>query len=245
MIEYLYDGTFEGLLTAIFYAYPQKDSCAITREDMYIPNMLDKPIIVPTEYNKFKRVYNSITEKLNTEVLTNIYYLYLSEVKSIENIILTYLKLCYKNGTSVNLAKNNDTILLVDKYCRRVTFESHRFAGFVRFKEIAPFSFYSAIEPDYNIIPILMPHFIERFSDQNFIIHDLKREIALIYNQNSYFITTLSKEEGLRFSKSNDDSNFQNLWKTFYNSINIEERKNLKQQSQYMPKRYWCHLPEI
>ncbi|URS74471.1 DUF4130 domain-containing protein [Clostridium autoethanogenum] len=37
-------------------------------------------------------------------------------------------------GTNINLAKNNDIIILVDKYTRKVTSETHNFNGFVRFK---------------------------------------------------------------------------------------------------------------
>ncbi len=66
---------------------------------------------------------------------------------------------------------------------------------FVRFKEIAPLSFYSKIEPDYNILPLIIDHFTERFSDQDFIIHDLNREIALVYDKKSSFITHLSKDK--------------------------------------------------
>ena len=89
-------------------------------------------------------------------------------------------------AVNINLAKNNDIIILVDKYYKRVAQEAHMFTGFVRFKEIAPLSFYAQIEPVHNILPIILNHFTIRFSDQNFIIHDLKREIAIIYNKRKF-----------------------------------------------------------
>ena len=119
------------------------------------------------------------------------------------------------------------------------------FTGFVRFKEIAPLSFYAQIEPVYNILPIIINHFTLRFSDQNFIIHDLKREKAIIYNKKTAIITDLSKDEGYLISTLNNDTNFESLWKTFYKSVNIKERENSKLQKQHMPKRYWNHLTEI
>ena len=245
MKEFVYDNTFEGLLTAIFYAYGCKEDCTITKSRDYIPSFLNERIDVKTENDKFNRVYNSILKKLNNMVLRNIYYLYLSDALESDDISLKYLKLCYNYGIDINLAKNNDTIILVDKYYKKVSGEAHMFTGFVRFKEIAPLSFYSSIEPDHNILPLILNHFTKRFSDQNFIIHDLKREIAIMYNKEQAIITKLKKEDALCFINSNNDLSFENLWKTFYNSANIKERKNHRLRNQHMPKRYWNHLTEL
>ena len=121
MIEFLYDGSLEGLFTAIFYAYQSKDPCTINKLENHIPSLLNEIKEITTELDKFKRVYNSIIQKLNGKVLNNIYYLYLSEIEGAEDLILNYLKLCYKYGTDINLAKNNDTIISVDKYYRKVS----------------------------------------------------------------------------------------------------------------------------
>lgn len=243
--EYIYDNTFEGLLTAIFYAYGCKEDCIITKSRDYISSFLNEVSDISTEYDKFDRVYKSIIEKLNREILTNVYYLYLSDIPSSDSLVLRYLKLCYKHGANINLAKNNDIIILVDKYTRRVAGEAHRFTGFVRFKEMAPLSFYSSIEPDHNILPLILNHFTRRFSDQNFIIHDLKRELAIIYNKKSAIITDLKKEDSKVFTSSTAQDEFEALWKTFYNSVNIKERKNHRLRNRSMPKRYWAHLTEL
>jgi probable DNA metabolism protein len=243
--EYIYDNTFEGLLTAIFYAYSCKEDCIITKSRDYVTSFLNEVSDISTEYDKFERVYNSIAEKFNSEILTNIYCLYLSDIPDSDSLVLKYLKLCYKHGANINLAKNNDTIILVDKYTRRVEGEAHRFNGFVRFKEVAPLSFYASIEPDHNILPLILNHFTSRFSDQNFIIHDLKRELAIIYNKKSAIITDFKKEDSKVLASSSADSEFEDLWKTFYNSVNIKERKNHRLRNHYMPKRYWVHLTEL
>lgn len=245
MKEFLYDGSFEGFLTTIFYAYGCKDEVKITKSSSYIPSLITTIKEIATEEDKFNKVYSSIRDKLSYHTLKNVYYLYLSELPNSENLIYKYIKLCYKFGDRINLAKNNDIILAVDKYCRRVSLEAHRFTGFVRFKEIAPFTFYSAIEPDYNIIFLIQSHFLERFSDQNFIIHDIKREIALIYNKKEGIVSSFSKEYGESFKNSSFHDSFEDLWKEFYNSINIKERENLKSRRRSMPTRYWNHLPEV
>ena len=42
MIEFLYDGSLEGLFTAIFYAYPYKDDCTINNPENHIPSLLNE-----------------------------------------------------------------------------------------------------------------------------------------------------------------------------------------------------------
>ncbi|QAA31949.1 TIGR03915 family putative DNA repair protein [Clostridium manihotivorum] len=245
MKEFIYDGTFEALLTAVFYAFSTKEASTIKRKLNYSPSLLNETVDIQFEKDKFDKVYYAIENKLSTNTLENVYHVYLSEYDNCEDIILKYLRLAFKYGVKVNLAKNNDIILLVDKYCRRVTYEAHRFTGFVRFKEIGPLSYYASIEPDHNILPILITHFTNRFSDQNFILHDIRREKAIIYNKTESLIIDLSKEDGLRIESSSNDSNFEGLWKTFYTSVNIEERRNEKLRRHYMPKRYWSHLTEV
>lgn len=242
--EFIYDNTFEGLFTAIFYAYSLKEDSIITKSRDYIPSLLNEVSDISTEDDKFERVYTSIIEKLNEEVLRNVYYLYLSDIIESDCLALKYLKLCYKHGVNINLAKNNDIIILVDKYTRKVSGEAHMFTGFVRFKEIAHLSFYSSIEPVHNILPLIVNHFTRRFSDQNFIIHDLKREIAIIYNKECAIITDFKKEDSKFIISSPVDNNFETLWKTFYKAVNIKERENHKLRNRSMPKRYWNHLTE-
>lgn len=241
---FLYDGTFEGLLTTIFYCYTIKDDITIKSSINFTVDLISVPKEIATEEDKFNRVYSSIRDKLSYQTLRNIYYLFLSDIDGFENLTLKYLKLCYRYGDSINQAKNNDIISLVDKYCRRVSLEAHRFTGFVRFQKIDNNFYYSSIEPDHNVLPIISNHFTKRFSDQNFIIHDLKRNLALFFNQSDYIITELSENEAKDLLLNNNDD-IKDLWKVFYKSVNIKERKNLKLQKRQMPKRYWKHLTEI
>lgn len=244
MKDFIYDGSFEGLLTAIFEANMYKGNINIIEELNYTPSLLNEKVIVKTDLKKFNRVYNSIKNNLGNYVLINVYHLYLCSIVDSKNLLFKYLKLCYKHGNSINLAKNNDIIFLVDKYCRKVTIEAERFTGFVRFKEIAPLTFYSSIEPDHNILPLLINHFKKRFSDENFIIHDYKRDIAIINNIDNIIITDFNKEDAKSLINC-PNSKYESLWKTFYNSINIKERQNLRQRNMFMPKRYWKNITEL
>lgn len=245
MKDYLYDGSFDGLLTAVFYAYTEKEPVRLFKEADYKPYLLSEPIIVKTEMDKSDRVYQGIFSRLSHTTLTNIYYLYLSEIPDSETLAFEYIKLCFKYTDTINLAKNNDMIRMVDKYAKRVLMESHRLKGFVRFKEITPLVFYAQIEPDHDILPLILGHFEKRFSDQHFIIHDLKREYAIVYNLKEAYLHDLSIEEGEKLLHFTAGDPFEELFKSFYKSATIEERINDRQRRSYMPKRYWKHLVEL
>ena len=38
---------------------------------------------------------------------------------------------------------------------------------------------------------------------------------------------------------------FNDLWKSFFNSIGIKERNNYKVQRNFMPKKYWKYITEM
>lgn len=245
MIDYLYDGSFSGYLTAIFYAYSEKDEVHIYRESTYSPSLLAATRSIETEENKADRVNDSILNKLSWDTLDNLYHIYLSEEPEAETLGLNYLKLCYRYSNSINLAKNNDIIRLVDLTCRRVYGEAHSYLGFVRFKEIGPMTYYAAIEPVHNVLPLLMGHFKRRFSDQNFIIHDQSRKCAIIYDQTEIYLRYLSTEESKDLAKAEISDDFEDLFRTYYKAATIASRKNPRLQNHWMPKRYYKHLVEI
>lgn len=245
MKQFLYDGSFEGFLTAIFYAYSEKEDSHIVKCKDYIPNLIFESVQLETELDKFQRVYKSIETKLSSYILRNVYYLYLSEIPNCEDLALSYLKLCYQYGIDINLAKNNHIISSVDTLCRKVSHEAHRFTGFVRFHEISHLCFYAQIEPNHCILPLIEKHFTTRFSDQSFIIHDLKREIALIYDQSTSYFKKLTYNENNLFKSYKNNDAFEALFKTFYDSVTIPERVNPKLQKTFVPTRYWKHLAEM
>lgn len=245
MIDYLYDGTFDGYLTALFYAYQEKQETHIYKERTYSPSLLATSKSVPYEEDKANRVYDSILKKLSFTVLDHLHQLHLSCDEEADTLGLHYLKLCYRYSDTINLAKNNEIIRHVDRINRQVRLEVHRFYGFIRFKEISPMVFYAAIEPDNHILPLLMGHFKKRFSDQHFIIHDLKRQCAIIYDTHNIRLQLLTQEESIALSKVSITDPFEKYFKTYFEATTIPSRINKRQQRAYMPQRYYKHLVEL
>ena len=205
---------------------------------------MDTHYPIVTSKEKINRVTQSIHTKLEPPLLQTLYTLYISDTEGMEILMLNYLKLCYRYGLSINLAKNNDTIIAIDTLLRKVRLEVHRFYGFVRFKEIKTNTFYATIEPDHAILPLLSGHFTKRFSNQNFIIHDVRRHTALVYKPQETYFYYLTSEESTQLCNLSFNDPFESLFQTFYTSTTIPERVNLTLQKRRMPLRYWKHLIE-
>jgi probable DNA metabolism protein len=245
MIIYLYDDTFEGLLTAIYDTFYCKDLSSVSifgKNEPNAPLLLGEIIEITTDKNKFKKVRDSIINKLDFLSFKKIYLVYLSNYEDKDMVIFKYLKTAFKLGHNVHNFLNVDVIRLVENINRKVLNECHRFEGFIRFNYIDEKFLYSSIEPDNDILELLGDHFKNRFPREYFIIHDISRQKALIYNTNLYEIIDMDKETYEKLKFNNDE--YTKLWKAYFKSTTIEERRNLKLQCRIMPKRYWKHIVE-
>lgn len=243
MIVYVYDGSFEGLLTSVYEAYYKKEKPdRILSRDLLELNMMEKYIYIETDIEKSQKVYNAAIDKISPQAVENLFYIYLSEEREKGTIIYKYLKLGFKVGTLVEDYFSEEYILSASKIIQRVSFEVHRMEGLLRFKKLRGDIYYAEYEPDNNITMLLAPHFKDRLSDQNWIIHDKKRGIAGVYNKSEWVITEALPSS--LPSLSEGEEYFEALWKQYYNHISIPERKNPRQQKAYMPVRYWKNLTE-
>lgn len=86
-----------------------------------------------------------------------------------------------------------------------------------------------------------MPHFAARFKAEKFVIHDIERGIAGLYNGEYWITAHIGKAE---ICLSENESAFESLWKEYYKSVNVKERPHEKQMKRSMPVRYWKFLPE-
>lgn len=241
---FLYDGSFQGLLTIVFDCYlnktlPQK----IYKEESYIPNFLDKTLYIETDYKKYQRIFNGIEKSICYEALYNSFYAFLSDKTNKEVQILKYLCNGFDVGSEINNMITLSYVFKVINMRKSSLSECHKLKGLLRFQEVGNNLYYSSIHPDNNIIEPLGQHFIRRLPKQNFIIHDKNRDICFLYNGLEYKIIDSKNLKVPSFTL--EEKKYQELWKMFFNTISINERKNLRCQMQFMPKKYWRDLVEF
>ena len=244
MLKLIYEDSFEGFLTAIYDAfYSKEEITSIECNNNCELDMITTIKNIKTDIDKYNKVKDAIVTKIDPLALNKIYKLYLSNNKHKGLLCYKYLKTAFKVGSDIHKHLYLDIVRELDLIERRVSLESHRFTGFVRFSLINNNFLYSPIEPDNNILELISPHFANRFSNENWIIHDVKRNIASIYNKVSWEIIEMNEDICNNLKNYNDE--FEDLWKNYFVSTAIKERTNLKLQRRSMPKRYWKNLTEI
>ena len=243
MLRYIYDGTFEGLLTCIYEAYYRHETPThILCGDELQEYLLDRCVNINPDNKKADKVLNSIRMKISYDALDNVYHAYLSEIDDIGVWIYRYLKLGWKVGASVDSYLWEDAVIKVHEVCKKVHFEAARMLGLIRFRELQGGIYYAPIGPDHNIISLVAPHFAKRLGDQSWMIHDVKRGIAALYNKKDWTIAVIHQKNAMPIH--GDELEFQRLWKQYFQSIAITGRRNPKLQRRNMPSRYWLYLVE-
>lgn len=240
---YLYDGSFDGLLTAYFYAYKDPAVYDIVRQNCYQPDLLSQPRSVATEADKAARIDRAVYQQLSANTMRNLYLLYLSELPHCELLGLRYLRLCFTKGAAVNRAKQHPIIGQVEDCRRKVMTEYDHMKGFLRFEQIGQQTYFGRFAPDHNQLPLLLPHLQKRFSDQKLIVYDEKRSCALIYDLEQSAIIPFCQQDAARLLQGRRDETIE-LFQQYFQSIAIKERTNPRLQAQYMPHRYRKYMPE-
>jgi probable DNA metabolism protein len=241
-MDYLYDESFDGLLTCIYHSYYSNRATGIYPQKTYQYSLINPYETVRTEPDLAAKVYSAIENKISHEALKHIYYVFLSNHPAKENFIHNYLRLGFKEGPSINLAHTHPEVLPILKLSHKVSFEVHRFEGLLRFADTGNF-LYAVLEPDHNIIILLADFFADRLKQEHFIIHDKKRNLAVIYNTQEWLLTEFYFHSELKLTE--EEAFYQELWPKYFKQIGIKNRTNLKLQSHFVPHRYRQNLPEF
>lgn len=243
MTTYFFDGTKNGLLTCIFESfYDRRIPDDVTSECVQC-GLLDEIITIKTDNEKAERVYKCLKNCTTKYLVPDFNLTFRSGEKKRFKVLFDYLNVAISNkNIDVSKAFALPEIQAFTDLKNRIYTETHRFKGFLRFMETEKGFYYACYEPDNDITELLVPHFTARLQSP-FIIHDIKRNILALCDGKRYKILN-GGDNGVTVFMSESEEIFLDLWQQYYKSINIEERKNLRQMRNYMPERYWKNLSE-
>ncbi len=236
---YICDGSLQSFFTAVFDAFG--DESGVITSDTAIQLSLESEIIkVGFDREKAERVMRGI-EKIDKEAVHDISLALRSCDGLKEQTCLAYIRRIFERKMPVKKAYNFPEVTEFNDILYKVTGETHLLKGLLRFMESASGAYYAPYSPDNDITELLMPHFAERFKSEKFVIHDLKRKLAGMYDGHEWFIGYAGEAE---VYLSEYEKAFETLWKKYYKAVNIKERPHEKQMKGSMPVRYWKYLPE-
>lgn len=254
MIVFVYDKTFDGLLTAVFDAYIRKTfPDALLSEGDPLPLFYEEMHTVVTDEEKATRVWNSLQKKISSSALGCLTQSWLSELPEIGMLLFRYIRKTIDAPRSIETNFADPDVLQLARIWKKVDWERIRLLQFVRFQKAADGTFFAAYEPQYNALPLTIQHFKDRFADQKWMIYDMKRRYGFYYDLQEVIEVCFddnSREAHLitgMLDKSlmdEDEELFQKLWKTYFKATCIKERLNPRKHKQDMPVRYWKYLTE-
>lgn len=253
MTVFRFDMTFDGLLTAVFEAYAHHLRPDRLAGDESLPLFDEVLLTVETEGEKAGRVWSGLEKKLSSSALRNLTQTWLAEESDTPTVLFRYICKVFDTSRSIETDFADPDVLAFVQMWRRVRGEATRLVQFIRFQKVQDGTYFAAVEPEKNAVPLVLEHFKDRFRDQRWVIYDLSRAYGFYYDGVEIRQVTFADadrqmhlQDG-RLSEEvmdKDELLFQQLWKTYFKAIAIKERWNPRKHRQDMPVRYWKHLTE-
>jgi len=246
----IYDGSFNGFLTAVFTGFEQKLKHADIQKNNQLQSGLFAEIeTIFTNVEKAQRVWNGVQKKSNTAI-KNIYFSFLSEHNNVEALLYHYIQKLMGSKYYGSADFSDDGVLKINQLAHKVGREKHRMEAFVRFQLTKDNVYFANIEPDFDVLPLISKHFRNRYADQQWIIYDVKRKYGIFYDLHTVEIISLDLNDihtnSIEKSDAfiNEEYEYQDLWNNYFKSTTIKSRINTKLHVQHVPKRYWKYLSE-
>jgi probable DNA metabolism protein len=248
---YVFDGSLEGLLCAVFEWFERKPGkINLKTEKLFQPDAFSEVLQVVNDAKKADRVWKGLQNKLDKGWMRRFYCCYLSEQPDAFTHLFELSCTLFIQPAGAEHNYGDPHVLAVAQFAKKVEREKHRMEAFIRFQHTADGYYYCGIDPDFNVLPLIMGHFKARYADQQWIIYDLKRNYGLHYDlqQVSEIHFLPGEQQKLKQPAahllSEPELHYGNLWKDYFKSVNIAARKNTKLHVQHVPKRYWKYLTE-
>ncbi|MBT1070221.1 TIGR03915 family putative DNA repair protein [Pelotalea chapellei] len=244
---YRYDGSFEGFICAVAACREEGDNqpeFVRDRDDhavgLFAADVREVLSVRETAL-AFRKLFIAVASR---DAFAVARYAFHSQKSGIEELLWRYLKLGLEVGPKLARMLAQEPVHAVNRIARQVSHEAHKFKGFVRFSEVAEGFLYARIEPQADILPLIAHHFTERVGDRPWMIHDIGRSQAAVFDLKSWWLVRdieLVAEPDI----STAEQQFADLWQRYFQRLAITERHNPKLQQKHVPLRYRKHLTEF
>ena len=253
MNVYIYDKTFDGVLTCIFEAYSNKifPDKLVGKEEP-LPLFTAEVLTIVTNENKSQRVWKGLEKLLSPTALCMLTNVWLSELPEVDNHLFRYIRKTFDAKKSIETNFADPDVLALSQIFKKVRYERLHLMQFIRFQKAIDGTYFAAIEPQFNTLSLAIPHFKDRFADQPWLIYDTKRKYGYYYDMKTVELITFENPQMAhlvsgKLSEQMMDENeklFQDLWRTYFKAIAIKERWNPRKHRKDLPFRYWKYLTE-
>ena len=258
-IIYVCEDSLTGIFSGIYEVWKRKmtaEEAGLEVEDSFERRLFCEYIFCKAEERKALAVIRMIQKNLGVDVYEKISYALLSadrrKAEMVFRAMLEAKKLSRKDRLMEHLG--NEAVRAVFGMYRQVANEAHHYKGFVRFRELKNKTLFAKIEPKHAVLPCIAEHFADRFPQENWVIYDKTHEVFLIHEKGKryYFLQQYMCMKGDSGSAQNiaggfseEEMDYEALWKEFVQSISVAERENRALQNQNLPLRFRTNLVEF
>lgn len=237
-----YDGSFEGFLSLVHDVYYKRIHVKEIVKEMPHSLFSNEIMLINSDPSRSEKVHKSLKKKFLIDDYKRIHHIFLCDSVSFEKPLLDYIILGFR---SPEILRNitHPSLFFIERLERDLLSAVHKMYGFIRFQELEEGSFYAKVETKYNLIPFLAKHFSLRMNGESFIIHDIQRELAFFHTKEVQGIQKVGEHYAPTLSQK--EEKYTRLWKSFFDTVSIESRKNPKQQQQFVPLIYRTFMTEF
>lgn len=241
------DGSFDGLLTAIFQGYRSgRPPDAVEHAAERQPGLFEDRVAIVTDRHAAERVWKGLGKHLGPKRRRRLWQAFLSGRPEAETLIWRYVGATIP-ATGRRAAPADLTARIeIDRLSARVRREAHRLKGFIRFQRTAEKQYLALVAPRYDVLPLLRAHFEARYADQHWTIYDTQRNYGLGFDGRTTRLLHLNGADldaGLK-AVGDDEQQCQRLWQRYFAAANIPQRRNPRLHVSRLPRRFWRYLPE-
>jgi len=229
-----------AMLTCIYCAWESKKghkNIKLVLEPMQQYSLFEEYVHVDAVEEKALKVAESIQQKISYGVYRELAYCAMAYEEDVLDNIYRVLLLGFHFGAEVLGMVQYADIMRNREIKTRLSKEVCRFKEVVRFHEVRQELYVAHIEPKSRLLQTLGPSFEDRMPSENWMIIDDTHREAVVHAKNDHFYYRKLEEEEfqslLRTEQENDE--YTDLWKVFFDAIAIKERKNLRCQNNLLP----------
>lgn len=252
MYVYRCQDTLESIFTAIYKVYEDRRS----REEVLL-SLDDEPMLFSTEITveademRCGKVIRTLRDRFGADDYEDICLALTSpdmeKAQAVYGTVAAGLRNRCGRGHLFDSLTDAD-VHKAFKLARNAGRENCHLRGFTRFEELEQGIMYARIGPRNNLLSFLMPHFADRFPEENFVLHDDTRNLFGVHPAAGHEAWYLLRGEELsaeNFQLSAEEYKYQALFKDFCRSIAIGERRNLELQRGMLPLRFREYMTEF
>ena len=159
VVYYYFDGSMVGLLNCVFRAFQFKEFHVQLCLNQGAQHGLFATVVeIPNHEQHAARVWSALQQKLSHSSLRQFYFAYLSESLDAYQHLFNYC--IYVFGINIQSKK------LLSSQCfsdfamdEKGRARKASYGSFVRFKKTTDGLFLSLVRPDFNVLPLIQPHF--------------------------------------------------------------------------------------